>query len=892
MFVASAVGGRNLCGFVVVLLACSPALAGEFRQERVPVTDPLSTIEVSITVGAEGEALNEPVDLHLGLGFPLRLFPLGGTERKPGFAAYAQKAAPATLAEGLKPGESATFEFRLEPPATADADALRTTPPLLADLRVRDIQRVGFASPVRSNWVLADYTVKVNGRVFASHKGVQADPTAVRRELEAELGSLASETEYQAREAADLAEIVATGLATEAESARARELQASLEPASKRLTELSLRLNGAMPWFVETHEQFKLPDIRGRMVQSVEVGLVTQEGGETGSENPLYFWVDGRKYLLTSEADPLAGDRQLQTFQISAAELDANPLYRRRIDRIGIGMVGADTQQGKEPNGARLRRVTVTVDGEPIYDSRQVPADRDTLLATRFVPPAHYNNAGEVAVNEEVDGDLTLWRTSNLLPEGAGPLEDDPADTPPEPAVLNDVPQFENPPLIIYLGGEDDDDPSTPRRRKPRKKPGAASVTIPAAAPRSQRRPRPITALPGPQAPVLTSIRINPAVLILRDGDRPTVLWQVAGATGNVSSYRVDVFGVLPHKAVPLINTPLATQLNIRPGSAPAAVGGVRTYQARPPAINVGAIRSQLVGAEESYLYVQAKVTALSANGTALTSAFGSILPLYPAGVPAFPPPFFPGAIALPGGVPSPIAPPSFQLLPANTAPAPWRPSTGIDLNGTSTAWTLLGEQDAAPALTFASYVARPPLAILSAYNGAVRPVVGNGERINIQYEGNIPLPTAIPTPRRSWRVVGHVAFIGGNKPGTAQVQSRATLSVRPASPAPFFTIQTPTPLAYAKYSSGTTPAPALLIDMPLRFDLMASNNTAASNHDASKYAVGPFVPAGPNGFQGIGAAGTGPLVWVTVNLMIAVPTGARGDAIGVFGLRIVPDDF
>jgi hypothetical protein len=33
-------------------------------------------------------ALKEPVDVHLGLGFPLRLYPLGGIKREPSFAAF------------------------------------------------------------------------------------------------------------------------------------------------------------------------------------------------------------------------------------------------------------------------------------------------------------------------------------------------------------------------------------------------------------------------------------------------------------------------------------------------------------------------------------------------------------------------------------------------------------------------------------------------------------------------------------------------------------------------------------------------------------------------------------------------------------------------------------
>ena len=48
-----------------------------FTLGNLPATEPIEKIVVTLTAGAEGKEINERVDLHLGMGFPLRLFPLG-----------------------------------------------------------------------------------------------------------------------------------------------------------------------------------------------------------------------------------------------------------------------------------------------------------------------------------------------------------------------------------------------------------------------------------------------------------------------------------------------------------------------------------------------------------------------------------------------------------------------------------------------------------------------------------------------------------------------------------------------------------------------------------------------------------------------------------------------
>ena len=59
-----------------------------FEKGSLPPDEPVESIKITLGIGPGGTALSEPVDVHLGLGFPFRLFPLGGTRREPSFAAF------------------------------------------------------------------------------------------------------------------------------------------------------------------------------------------------------------------------------------------------------------------------------------------------------------------------------------------------------------------------------------------------------------------------------------------------------------------------------------------------------------------------------------------------------------------------------------------------------------------------------------------------------------------------------------------------------------------------------------------------------------------------------------------------------------------------------------
>src|SRR5262245_57216738 len=148
------------------LLLAAPDWAADVSSPREEVV----SISVDVQVGAEGQDLQEPLALDLGLGFPLHLAPLGYS---PG-AALPYGAIPQTgpVARLLRAGEKATYEFTVG--GDPGHDQLRSSPQLLAGVQVSDISRVGFASAGKSDWVLAGYEVRVNGKVLAAKKDAPA----------------------------------------------------------------------------------------------------------------------------------------------------------------------------------------------------------------------------------------------------------------------------------------------------------------------------------------------------------------------------------------------------------------------------------------------------------------------------------------------------------------------------------------------------------------------------------------------------------------------------------------------------------------------------------------------------------------------------------------------
>ncbi|HEY1048461.1 MAG TPA: hypothetical protein VGE39_01845, partial [Prosthecobacter sp.] len=95
-----------------------------FEMGALPADEPVETIKITLGVGTEGAALTEAVDVHLGLGFPLRLYPLGGIKREPSFGAFPYKSSLEGMATTIEPGQMATFEFSAKEDTTG-LDALK-----------------------------------------------------------------------------------------------------------------------------------------------------------------------------------------------------------------------------------------------------------------------------------------------------------------------------------------------------------------------------------------------------------------------------------------------------------------------------------------------------------------------------------------------------------------------------------------------------------------------------------------------------------------------------------------------------------------------------------------------------------------------------------------------
>ena len=118
-------------------------VAAEFQLgENLKPADPVESITVQLEIGNDGEDLDEPVALDLGLGFPLWLHPLGREEADAvPFGALPQES---SVGRKLAAGSSATFRFALG--SEAGADSFRSSSQLLAGVQISDISRIGLVS--------------------------------------------------------------------------------------------------------------------------------------------------------------------------------------------------------------------------------------------------------------------------------------------------------------------------------------------------------------------------------------------------------------------------------------------------------------------------------------------------------------------------------------------------------------------------------------------------------------------------------------------------------------------------------------------------------------------------------------------------------------------------
>jgi len=378
----------------------------------------------------------------------------------------------------------------------------------------------------------------------------------------------------------------------------------------------------------------------------------------------------------------------------------------------------------------------------------------------------------------------------------------------------------------------------------------------------------------------------------VRDGDVVTVNWTTGGNISQITSWRVDLFAVLPHKAAPVLITPMATNIGGFPGATSVVM----------PPINRAAVAGLLApgSAEALYLYVQPRVTALGPLGNVITAANGSLLPLLPAGTTTAavslrrggrlrPPPILASALA-----------PSFQVTPAVTPPfLNWAAMPLADPLVIRNAWSLTAEHGSHFGLLFASHENIPGAVTLPAWSTAARPTGNGAETITIRFEGFVPWP---PAGANGLRAIAHVAFVGGSAAGTTgQILARTELSsgalrrdllgttILPGFQ-PFFSMQTTAPVPAAPLAKSQ---PLLLIDMPLRSDRLGANNFVGYPLDPVNGAAFSFVPPAVPAFNFpayTAQAGTGAM-YVTLTYMITLTTADLTDAVGVIGVRLVPDN-
>lgn len=832
-----------------------------FEMGKLPPDEAIESIKITLGVGTEGAALSEPVDVHLGLGFPLRLYPLGGIKREPSFAAFPFKSSLNEMVTEITPGQMATFEFSAKE-GDVGFDALRTSQQLLTGVKCGDLQSIGFASQGRTDWVLAGYRIEVNGKIFAANGLV--DVHAQQKLASSREGLMKLLPEYEAKsKRADLTDDEKAALKTEHALVRA----------------LSGRVVGATPWHEEADEKFQPASMPGTKVESLRVTLTGGKEAQQGTRNPVYLVAGARKFLLSSEADPLPDEDKPRLFDIAAFEVAMNPLTKEALAAPGVGVIGSGAPAGKIPDRAQLQRVLVEADGQAVYDSDKQPDDQKLLPAVRLTPAAHFDEAGDLVRTIATATEIPVWM-SGTKPAAA------PATTPlplePQVPVL---PPIVGPPIGL----------PPPPLLPPVRTVLPGGLPLPGGGgllPLLNALAQLLFPLPPPAAPLISGVRIAPTTPIVRDGDAVTVNWTVGGNTSNIASWRVDLFAVLPHKPAPVLITPMASLLGV-PAGATATV---------MPPINRAAVAALLApgSAEALYLYVQPRVTALGPLGNVLTAANGSLLPLFPTGTATAAVSLRRGTVRRPPPIPANAVAPSFQVTPLGAPPFLNLAAMPLaDPLVIRNAWSLTAEHGSHFGLLFASHENIPGAVTLPAWSTAARPTGNGAETITIRFEGFVPWP---PAGANGLRAIAHVAFVGGSAAGTTgQVLSRAELSSGPmrrnlsgsailGAPQPFFSMQTTVPIPAAPLAKTQ---PLLLVDMPLRSDRLGANNLVGYPLDPVNGAAFSIVPPAVPAFNFpayTAQAGTGTM-YVTLTYMIMLNTPDLTDAVGVIGARLVPDN-
>lgn len=407
--------------------------AGEFQPNEA-----VEVIEVKLEVG-DGEKLEEPVALDLGLGFPLWLHPMGRGEGETApFGAVPQET---TAAPAVEAGSSVTFTFRLA--GESGQDVLQTTPQLLAGVRVSDIARVGFSSLGNGNWTLAGYQVTVNGKPLAAGTALSQRAQESQDNARFRLAELGVEIGPKQAVLAQLQALIETGLASDAEQDQRAQIETELKPLLAEKRRLEKQVEGEYPWFEDT--SFRAAGRGDTLVASAKVTLVTQLHPGADTQNYVYFRTGGHKYLLGSHEQPLSGQSGPQEFEL---DTQAGPLTTGDLRGDALGMLGHPYPYGQAPDRWHPQRLLVEIDQRIVYDSDENPLDQKSLEAIRLIPPVHVDQDALVT-NTPVSRETYVWeagRGLGLDVATQSPLElpepTDPAYPEPEPGTVEPSPEL------------------------------------------------------------------------------------------------------------------------------------------------------------------------------------------------------------------------------------------------------------------------------------------------------------------------------------------------------------------------------------------------------------------------------------------------------------------
>lgn len=404
-----------------------------FVQGQFQPNELVESIQVKLELGA-GNSTDEAIFLDLGLGFPLWLVPGNSIPATVPFGAVPQVA---DATNQLEAGKKSTFTFRTS--GAPGRDVLNTTPQLLKGLKVGDIRRIGFASLAEKDWELSGFELLVNSKPLHAANNLKLRPKQLQQEAQAKLGGLSQGAAPASQELSNLKELVASGLATDAEKQQLADLEkqpATASSGNDQLNRLQRQLRGQSPWFEQeitlgnatavtsnlkrswnmfdlftntAHAQLSLPKITVNIPRSVRVSIVTDPSHDRSeTKNYVYFQAGARKYLIGGPDFPLTSANGPQTFEL---DLLAGPLTSTDLRDWGVGVLSPPLVQGKGPDRWHPRRIQVDVDGQLAYDSELQEADRHTLAAIRLVPPTQLDNDGQVVVNPTNNRELYYWAT-------------------------------------------------------------------------------------------------------------------------------------------------------------------------------------------------------------------------------------------------------------------------------------------------------------------------------------------------------------------------------------------------------------------------------------------------------------------------------------------------